>query len=438
MPSRRALLRGMGATGLALATQAVTQPALAVAGRDTAPLFTFASLPDFFNGDVADLSVLPTWDGGANSVNDSWRQAIDHCLGAVQAHGPEAVFVAGDAVEGHWNLDSDGRQLFGPVSMGIDHESLAQCRAAIQMAGDVHYGFYADLFTSRELRMYPAIGDHEILDDRAGPLNDRWSPSGFNHDGTPDNRYHLVDHCKRVWSEHFTRLGDTPRFARRPVGTAAEYTAYAVSFANALTLITVDMFAKNRDGVRLGVFGGQLEWLRQEVRRAKRRGHVVVVQGHVPTIMPTRLLNSGNLHLPEQLSSPFYRVLDREGVDLFLCGEVHDSTLHQHRSGGPVQLSHGCIFRYGFSFLVGRVFAGGRLVVDLYEIPLLQASKESELWDCDASRRQRTSLGYGDPAHRGRLVQRDRVISMRTDKLGVYRPKHDRWSLAGQLVTQYV
>ena len=436
MPTRRALLRGLGAGTVALATE-VPASALAVGGREAAtPLFTFASLPDFFNGDVADLSKLPSWDGGANSVNHTWHQAIDHCLGAVSAHGPDAVFVAGDAVEGRWNIDSDGRELFGPVSQGTDRESLAQCRAAISRAGHVYYDFYAHLFSSRGLRMYPTVGDHELLDDRSGPLNDRWSPTGYNHNGSPDNRYHLVDHCKEVWSHHFTRPGGTPRFSRRPVGTSAEFTAYSVSFAGAVTLITVDMFHRRREGVRLGVFGGQLDWMTREIRRAKQKGHVVIVQGHMPTMVPTRSLHSGLLHLPEGRSSTFYRTLDREGVDLFLCGEVHDATLRQHRQGGPVQLSHGCIFRYGFNYVVGRVYPGGRVVVDLYEIPLLLASRAKDIWSCDSSRRQRTYLEYGAPAHRGRLVQHDRVITTRTHKLGAYDPRHDPWSLDGHLVTQ--
>jgi hypothetical protein len=151
MLTRRALLRGFGGAGVA-AMSGIPVAAVAVGGRSTEPVFTFASLPDFFNGDVADLSVLASWDGGANSVNQYWREAIDQCLGAVSAHRPDAVFVAGDAVEGRWNKDSDKRELFGPVSQGIDTESLELCRAAITTAGDVHYDFYADLFSSRGLR----------------------------------------------------------------------------------------------------------------------------------------------------------------------------------------------------------------------------------------------------------------------------------------------
>jgi Calcineurin-like phosphoesterase len=439
MPTRRVLLRGLGGAGVAAAVSNVPAAALAVGGRSQDPVFTFASLPDFFNGDVADLSVLPSWDGGTNSVNEYWLDAIDHCLGAVAAHRPDAVFVAGDAVEGHWNIDSDDRQLFGPVSRGTDPDSLAKCTSAITTAGGVHYDFYADLFSSRGLTLYPAIGDHELLDDRAGALNDRWSPGGF-HKGVPDNRFYLVDHCKSVWADHFTRANGTATYRRRPVGTTSEYTAYAVSFADALTLITVDMFMRHETGVRLGVFHGQLHWLTQEIRRAKRRGHVVVVQGHMPVMWPARHFNSGRLRLPEGRRSSFYQTLDREGVDLFLCGEVHDSTAIQHGRRSPLQISHGCIFQDAFPFLVGRLYEDGRLVLDLYETLVAEASAENGLWSCDAPHYQRTYLEYAAPRHRGRIVQHRGEVLKATDKLGGFHPKRDPFAfeVPGNLGTTVV
>ena len=435
--TRRTLLQTVGGSGLAgvagLAASAGTGPLLPASAtvgtsRRENSVFTFVSMPDFFNGDVADLSGLSTWDRGANSVNQAWLGAIDSCLGAVAAHLPDAVFLAGDMVEGHWNLDTADRQLFGPVSQGIDPESIAQCESAITAAGGAYYGFTGDLFTSRSLPLYPAVGDHEILDDRSGPLNDRWSPSGF-HDGVPDNRYYLVDHSKSVWADHFTRPGGVPRFRRRPRGSASEFTAYAVSFADSLTLITVDVFMRHDNGVRLGVFATQLQWLREEIRRAKRRGHTVVVQGHIPIMHPTRWLASGRLRVPEARASALYQTLDREGADLYLCGEVHDTTVIQHGRHSPVQISHGCIFEYGFSYLVGRLFPDGRLVLDLYEMPLLQASLEHGLWCTSTAKNQRTYIEYGAPVHRGRLVQRGREVLKRTEKLGPYDKHSDPYDL---------
>jgi Calcineurin-like phosphoesterase len=434
VPTRRTVLRGLGA-GSVLTAGAAAAPRLAehLGGRSETPVFTFASLPDFFNGDVADLQRLPTWDGGANSVNTAWSDAIDHCLGAVQAHQPDAVWVAGDQVEGHWNIDTEGRRLFGPVTQGTDRESLQMCRSAVRAAGDLHYDFYRRLFSSRGLDLYAAIGDHEILDDRSGPLNDRWSPSGF-HKGVPDNRYYLVDHCKDVWADHFTRHpSGEARFARRPVGTASEHTAYAVDFADSLTLITVDVFMRHSAGVRLGVFHGQLRWLRDEIRRAKRRGHTVVVQGHIPTMVPTRWYHSGQLEIPEHRESAFYRLLDREGVDVYLCGEVHDSTAIQHGRVAPLQVSHGCLFRDAFVFLVGRLYDDRRLVLDLYEMLVTEASADNGLWASDTNTQQHTFIRYGDPVHRGRLVRRDGQILSASGKLNHYRRAGDTRALEGYL-----
>jgi 3',5'-cyclic AMP phosphodiesterase CpdA len=434
MVTRRAVLQGLGGGGLAALAGTAGLAALANRATSGGPVFTFVSMPDFINGDVADLSVLPTWDGGLNSVNQSWRDAIDTCLGAVGAHEPDAVFVAGDLVEGRWNIDTDGRRLFGPVSQGTDPESVAQCQAAITVAGDLHYSTYADLFASRGLTLYPAVGDHEILDDRPGPLNQRWSPSGHTR-GVPDNRYYLVDHCKDVWARQFTRPAGLARFARRPRGSAAEWTAYAVSFADSLTLITVDVFTRRHSGVHLGVFEGQLAWLESEIRKAKQRGHFVVVQGHVPIMSPYRWIASGRLQLPERRDSSLYRALDEHGADLYLCGEVHDSTVIQRGRHAPVQISHGCVFRLAFSYLVGRLYEDGRLVLDLYEMPIERASIEHDLWASDASKRQRTFIEYGAPRHRGRLVQQGRIVLSRTGKLAHYHPRSDRYGFAGHLDT---
>jgi 3',5'-cyclic AMP phosphodiesterase CpdA len=437
VPRRSVLLGAAGAGAAAVGSttaSALTARAMASPSK-AAPVFAFASLPDFFNGDVGDLSVLPDWDGGLNSINQAWTDAIAKCLGRVAAHQPDAVFLGGDMVEGRWNLDTDNRELFGPVRQGIDPESIAMCEAAISSAGDLYYSYHAGLFSSRGLSVYPAVGDHELLDDRSGPINDRWSPSGTTN-GVPDNRYYLVEHCKDVWASHFTRRpGGTARFARRPKGTPFEWTAYAVSFADSLTLITVDMFTRQPGGVRLGVFGSQLRWLTAEIRRAKRQGHTVVVQGHVPVLTPARWLLSGRLHVPEGRSSAIYRVLEREGVDLFLCGEVHDSTALQRGRGSLVQISHGCIFRYAFSFLIGRLYPDHRLVLDLYEMPVLRASREHLMWSTDARKRQRTYIEYGDPVHRGRLVQRHRQVLKRTAKLGTYHRLHDIYALRNHLGT---
>lgn len=448
MLSRRALIRASfvtaTATGAAAALATRPAPALASLGdaERPAPVSTFVSAPDFFNGDVADLSGLPTWDGGLNSINPDWERAIDKCLAAVASHAPDAVFVAGDLVEGRWNVDSDDRRLFGEVSMEPDPVSVEACEAAITAASSVYYGYYTKLFRDRGLTLYPALGDHEILDDRWEPSpDDRWSSRGYftrgKRAGDPDNRWHLVPHCKRVWADHFTRTPDgTPRFPDRPVGAATEHTAYATEPGPNLTLVTVDVFTRHAGGVRIGVHGAQLRWLRRTIRAAKRAGRVVVVQGHVPVDRPYRSLASGGLRVVQGVRSPFYRAMDECGADFYLCGETHDTTVQQARRRAPVQISHGCIFRYGFNYLVGRVYADGSTRLDYYEIPMLSASSDKDMWSSDHAKRQRTRIEYGDPVHRGRLVvNARRRIVRRSKKLGVYVPETDTWALSDNVTT---
>ena len=421
--------RGLLATGGVAAVLGTTGAGLSGAVDPSGPPdFTFVSMPDFFNADVADLSGLPTWDGGMNSYNQWWKLATDSCLWAVAAHDPAAVFVAGDQVEGRWNVDSDDRRIFGQVSQGTDEVSLAMCRGAITRAGQTYYSHYKKVFADRNLALYPAIGDHEILDDRSGPLDQRWSPSG-THKGSPDNRYYLVDHAKSVWADHFTRTpAGEPVHRRRPVGTQQELTAYSVDFAGVLTLITVDVFHRTESGVRLGVFHGQLDWLKKEVRRAKRKGHVVAVQGHVPAIGPYRVFASGNLHIPEGERSEFWQALKRTGADFYLCGEVHDATVVQPGSREPVQISHGCTYRHGFSYLVGRVWEGGRVEIEYHELPQVSQSKELGIWATDGAKLAPRRVSYTLPAVRGRLEWENGVVLSRTEKLGPYDPDNDPYA----------
>lgn len=425
MWTRRGLLATSGVAAIVGTTGTAMSGAVDLSGP---PDFTFVSMPDFLNADVADLRGLPTWDGGMNSYNQWWQLATDSCLWAVGAHNPDAVFVAGDQVEGRWNMDSDERRIFGQTSRGTDEVSLAMCRSAISKAGDVYYSHYRKLFADRGLALYPALGDHEILDDRSGRLNDRWSPSGF-HKGTPDNRFYLVDHAKAVWADHFTRTpAGTPVHKRRPKGTPQEFTAYSVDFAGVFTLVTVDVFHRHEGGVRLGVFDGQLDWMKKEIRRAKRKGHVVAVQGHIPAIGPYRVFASGNLHMPEGEQSEFWQALKRTGADFYLCGEVHDATAVQPGSRQPVQISHGCTYRFGFSYLVGKVWDDGRVLLEYVELPQVSQSEELGIWATDDKKLAPNRISYTLPQVRGRLEWNNGVVLSRTEKLGPYDPDNDPYA----------
>ncbi len=183
MPTRRALLRGLGGAGVAAAVSGVPAAALAVGGASRDPVFTFASLPDFFNGDVADLSVLPTV-GRRRQLRQPVLARRDRPLPRRGRRAPTGRGVRRGR-RGRGSLEHRHRRPSAlrsrqpwhrPGQPGAVHRPRSPPRAV------VHYDFYADLFSARGLTLYPAIGDHELLDDRPGaaqrPLEPERLPQG--------------------------------------------------------------------------------------------------------------------------------------------------------------------------------------------------------------------------------------------------------------------
>ena len=64
-----------------------------------------------------------------------------------------------------------------------------------------------------------------------------------------------------------------------------------------------------------------------------------IVQGHVPILEPVRSRGSSDLRYPGGTSSALWKMFEKYGVDLYLAGEVHDTTAST--SDGIVQLAHG-------------------------------------------------------------------------------------------------
>ena len=245
--------------------------------------YRFVSIPDLFNADLGDVRGQPGWDpGDPNSTNASYEEAIDVVLDAIEAEDPAFVAVAGDLVEGHWGEDLDNTGIFGPV--GTDAERLR----AITAAGDLYYGQWRDRFARRGLRVYPALGDHEIGDDLGGqPMDQRWPAGTFRHRAVPT--------YKAVWARNFTTApGTGRRYPLRPIETQWEDTAYAVRPDDETLLVSVDVFRYNDRGVQPIVSGGQLRWLRGLLTDARRRGiDNVIVQGHVPVLGPVAVEQVG-------------------------------------------------------------------------------------------------------------------------------------------------
>ncbi|MGH8968660.1 MAG: metallophosphoesterase family protein [Actinomycetes bacterium] len=375
--------------GNAVPSQAAPIPRLPDAAPSPLPgrdgvLFTFVSMPDFFNADIGNVRGLPRAAGlpaGVNSVNRSWRRAMDVVLDGIQAEHPQAVLVAGDLVEGHWGEDVDGTGVFGPVG------THAQKLRAVTRAGNLYYRQWAARFARRGLTVYPAVGDHEIGDNP-------WHPGGF--------KYRAFPTYKQVWVKHFTRTAaGTPRYWRRPVGTPYADTAYAVRIANTL-IVTIDVFARTGDGVRATVTRGQRRWLNRLIPQARRNGvKHVIVQGHTPVLGPVRQRNSSGLMLEGGASSPLWQLLKRHKVDLYLCGEVHDMTT---RVNGVVQVSHGGLLAHAdANYLLGRVYRD-RIELELKEFKGGRDYWQRRLWATTLKRPAARVTMVRNPARVGTLV----------------------------------
>ncbi|HVM19440.1 MAG TPA: metallophosphoesterase [Egibacteraceae bacterium] len=397
-----AVLTLVGVLGTAMVAPA------AVAANPPAPLFSFVSAPDMWNTDVGDLSGSSGFapapgfvEGSPNSTNEHYEAATDAILDEIARPDPAFVLVAGDAVEGRWDEDADGAAMFGSVT------DLAGKRRAVNAAADLYYPQWLANFEQRGLEVHAAVGDHELGDNP-------WPPG--SHPAA------LAPVFKQAWARHFTRPGGIPAYSQRPHGTPWEDTAYAIR-RGPLLVITVDVFHTDGLRVRPLVAGGQLRWLRSTLRRARMDPSIrfIAVQGHVPVIGPVRWHRSSRLHLRRGPRSPFWQTLQNHGVDLYLCGEVHDTTAI--RRGGVWQISHGGAVGWGdhMNVLVVDVHED-RLDMQLRTAPVANAAPGQLLWQT-GDHRPKSSPMVGEFAQVGTMtLHADRTVSNRTGRFLPYRP----------------
>jgi hypothetical protein len=352
-----------GLVSLGIATANAQEPPLAAE-----PLITLVSIPDFINADVGDVRGIDRpgylgWDpGDPNSINAYYRDTLNVVLNQVASENPDAVLVAGDEVNGHWGVDYDKTGIFGPVDT---YEHKLQ---ALRNAGALYYGQWKNRFAQRGLRVYPAVGDHEVGDNP-------WPRGEFK------NRAFAT--FKNTWARHFTANGT--KYAMRPTGTPYEGTAYAVKLTPDTLLITTDVFAKYDGTVHTHLTSGQLGWVEDTIGQAKASGvKNVIVQGHVSVLGPVNNQYSSNLLYEGGRSSAFWQMLKRHNVDLYLAGEAHDMTVHT--DGTLVQVTHGGYVARGVSnYLVLKVYED-RIELRLKKFSGRTLDETRRLWQVDDRR----------------------------------------------------
>lgn len=305
-----------------------------VAGAAERPLFRFVSIPDFPNADIGDVSGLPGWHpGDPNSIDWWWRRALSVVLDQIEAEHPAFVLVAGDLVDGRWLKDSTRSQIFGATATRADRLRV------VATAGRLYYSQYRERFAIRGLRLLPALGDHDIG-------NDPWPPGSL--------KMAAVSAHKRAFADAFTRRNGHYTFGRRPRGTPAEGTAYAVRVADSL-IVTVDEFRRTPNGIKLSLDRGQLRWLDHVLRDGRADGVAhIIVQGHLPVIDPDHAVGSSRLLLAGGESSAFWQMLRHYDVDLYLAGEFHAVSMYDD---SVTQLVHGSLTWTGRQeYVLGSVY----------------------------------------------------------------------------------
>lgn len=307
--------------------------------------YEFLSAPDLFNGDVADLRGTPTWRPGMpNSWNEHWAATIQNIFGQLAAQDADDYLVAGDLVEGQWQLDRGNHRVFGTGE------------AAVTRAGNAYYSRWKSYWREAGVdtdRVRVAVGDHEIGDNlpRAGT-----------------RQYAAFDRFKGVFARQFTAPGGRPRYRMHPSTGQHADTAYAVWLAPSVLLLSVDVFTRRRSGVRATVDDAQLAWVRRVLARTDP-DDTVLVQGHTPVLGPVRTFASSHLRLDGGERSAFWQLLRRHDVDLYLAGEVHADTAVQRAPGEPVQVTHGGLAKYGtIRFLTGEVADDGTVTLVSHQI----------------------------------------------------------------------
>jgi hypothetical protein len=331
------------------------------------------SMPDFLNADIADISSLPTYDGGANSSNSWHETAINYVLGAVAGEHPDFVLVAGDLVNGHWYDDNENRAIFGPCT------DVNTDRLSIQNAGDLYYARWRQRFDERGLVFHAAVGDHDI---------------GDNPWDTNSDKSYLIPTYRSVFASYITKSAGASRYDNAPYGTPYADTAYAFKHRNVM-VVTVDIFHQqdpttqlsSEGTVQFEVEGGQLSWLQNVLSQARADSSVdhVIVQGHVPVLQPVRGQYTSALRMAGGAASPFWQALKDYGVTLYLAGEVHDMTASA--DGGVDQIVHGGIMGYApnTNYLVINV-DGKRLDLTLKRLNLINDSSMGQLWQMASNR----------------------------------------------------
>lgn len=304
--------------------------------------WTFISIPDFLNFDI-------------KYPQEGWENALGFIMQSMKKEDPAFAMVAGDLVMGHW----------GPTPESVNKWA------------DLYYPQWIKRWADHDLKVYTALGDHEIGDNP-------WRGA----------RAKLIPHYKEAFRRHLKMPLNGPDHMK---GTAFYWT-----HKNAL-FVSVDVFEKGKSKqgeIAAGVTGQQLAWFEEVLKTHRDKVDHIIVMGHTPVLRPVRKFSSSGMLTEQGPESEFWKTMVNYNVDLYLCGEVHAVTCKQR--DGIQQVSHGGLLGRTDkpNYMVATV-KNDRLELDIKEIDLIngtgrlwQEQKSKGPWDTITITDERKKRGF--------------------------------------------
>jgi hypothetical protein len=284
------------------------------------------SIPDFLNFDI-------------EYPQDGWEDALGFIIGAMKKEDPVFAMVAGDLVMGHWGTT----------------------KAEIDEWAQKYYPPWIQRFEDHGLKVYTALGDHEVGDNP-------WRGA----------RAKAVPFYKDAFRRHLEMPLNGPDHM---LGTAFYWVHRRSLF------VSVDVFEKGKGkqgDIVAQVSGEQLVWLEDVLSRHRKRVDHIVVMGHTPILRPVRKFSSSGMLLEKGRDSDLWKTLVKHRVDVYLCGEVHAVTCTQR--DGVQQVAHGgLIGRTSKPNYMLMTFYPDRIELDLKEIDLVNGTGKP-LWQKNKGR----------------------------------------------------
>lgn len=382
---------------LSLSLAAIAVPAHTAEAEEQNYAYTWASMPDFLNTDVCDVTQVGTYTNGPKETNASYETGINYVLNTVHNEGVSQVMVAGDLVEGHWGMDSLDTGNFGPVDTNWHKEQ------ALKRAANCNYGDWNKRFANNGLEPLAAVGDHDIGDN----------PWGYDNGDYPGWKF---DHFRLFKDEYADHMRPDSVLSSPPSGTNAARTAYAKYLSPDVLLVTVDVFVKSDKDVAARLDSAQLNWLDNVLGQAEAKGTKwIIVQGHVPVVKPVRMNASSGLTYEDGRASQFWQIMKAHHVDAYFAGEVH--AISAHYRDGIAQITHGGIFPGFVNYLLCHESAdGSTLTIEAKSFSFNGSSgidNPPYLWQTDVKKRKPIHVEVQGPTTVGTvtLTSDNQVVS---------------------------